>query len=97
VEQVYAWLRRHPWLVDGTLAVVLVLPRYAAARLARIVVPGGDAGHGLAGMRERAATYGGTVQAGTRPGGGFEVSARLPVPPAVPAAPAATASPAWPN
>jgi hypothetical protein len=25
VEQVYAWLRRHPWLVDGTLAVVLLV------------------------------------------------------------------------
>jgi hypothetical protein len=24
VEGVYAWLRRHPWLVDGTLAVVLL-------------------------------------------------------------------------
>jgi hypothetical protein len=24
VERVYAWLRRHPWLVDGTLAVVLL-------------------------------------------------------------------------
>ena len=24
VERVYAWLRRHPWLVDGTLAAVLL-------------------------------------------------------------------------
>jgi signal transduction histidine kinase len=35
-------------------------------------------GHGLAGMRERSAALGGTIEAGARPDGGFRVRAVLP-------------------
>ena len=54
------------------------LPRYSSDRSRRA----GNPGHGLAGMRERVAMYGGTVQAGPCQDGGFEVTARLPLPPA---------------
>jgi signal transduction histidine kinase len=40
---------------------------------------GGGEGHGLIGMRERVALFGGQVQAGRSPDGGYCVTARLPV------------------
>ncbi|MBD0282762.1 MAG: sensor histidine kinase [Thermoleophilaceae bacterium] len=40
---------------------------------------GSSRGHGLIGMRERVALYGGSFEAGPRPQGGFRVRARLPI------------------
>ncbi|MBM9503989.1 sensor histidine kinase [Actinacidiphila acididurans] len=39
--------------------------------------PARSTGHGLPGMRERAAAYGGRLTAGPRPGGGWQVAAHL--------------------
>ena len=41
------------------------------------ILPG--SGHGIVGMRERALLLGGSLHVGPRPGGGFQVVARLPI------------------
>jgi signal transduction histidine kinase len=73
-------------------ATARVAVRHAPDRVAVEVVDdgrggdpgGGHGGHGIAGMRERAALYGGTLEAGPRPGGGFRVAASLPLDERVP-------------
>jgi signal transduction histidine kinase len=42
-------------------------------------VAGGASGHGLAGMRERVAVYGGVLETGAADGRGFRVCAQLPL------------------
>src|SRR5206468_3355816 len=63
-----------------------VIVRYASGELELEITddgrgPGieGNPGHGLVGMRERVALYGGDLDAGARNGGGFVVRARLPL------------------
>jgi signal transduction histidine kinase len=62
-------------------AVVLTISDDGWGDLGGTALPGAP-GHGLTGMRERVAVYGGSVTAGPRSGGGFEVVATLPLTPA---------------
>jgi signal transduction histidine kinase len=63
---------------DGLALRVSDDGRGAAAALSASSLPG--SGHGLVGMGERVALFGGELSAGPRAGGGFEVRAHLPLP-----------------
>ncbi|MGH9118132.1 MAG: histidine kinase [Acidimicrobiales bacterium] len=62
--------------VDGALGVEIADEGSGRRRPAPTDVPGG---HGIIGMRERAASVGGRLEAGPRPGRGFAVRAVLPL------------------
>jgi len=69
----------------GPRASAQVLLRYCEDELMLEITDDGygvaheDGGHGLTGMRERVALYNGTLHTGPLPGGGYQVTARLPV------------------
>jgi signal transduction histidine kinase len=82
VQEALTNVRRHA----GPAASVTVRLGYAPSELTvRIddtgtaVDPSTEDGNGIPGMRERAVALGGTLEAGARPEGGFQVEARLPV------------------
>jgi signal transduction histidine kinase len=76
-------------LKHAGLAEAEVVVRYGASMLELEVLDNGagpgprlaGSGHGLVGMRERVALYGGVLEAGSRNGHGFAVRARLPLAP----------------
>jgi signal transduction histidine kinase len=75
---------------EATSATVRV--RYEVDRLALEITDTGTGpmpkearpGHGLVGMRERVALYGGRLETGVAPGGGYRILASLPIEPISP-------------
>jgi signal transduction histidine kinase len=65
--------------VDGDLTLTVEDDGRGAAAVER-VAPSDRIGRGLIGMRERATLLGGDLEAGPRPGGGYRIHARLPLP-----------------
>jgi signal transduction histidine kinase len=72
----------------GTASVVVTIVEHIGETTIEVVdngrglavpakAPGSPPGHGLVGMRERVALFGGTLETGARVGGGFRVFARL--------------------
>jgi signal transduction histidine kinase len=82
IQEALTNVLKHAGPADAEVAI-----RYGDAAVEVEVVDGGareapadGAGLGLIGMRERVGLYGGTLDVGARPGGGFHVRARLPLP-----------------
>jgi signal transduction histidine kinase len=81
VQEALTNARKHAGDAKATVTV-----RYTAEALELEVIDDGqgdavahEGGHGLIGMRERVALFGGDLDAATRPEGGFRVHARLPL------------------
>jgi signal transduction histidine kinase len=72
-DRCLVWIDQH----DGYLSIE-VTDSGRGAQASKISAAG--TGYGITGMRERAALLAGDFSAGPRPGGGFRVAARLPVP-----------------
>jgi signal transduction histidine kinase len=80
VQEALANVRKH---AGAVCAAVRIAYRPDGLDLVVTNVPGAasgepGSGHGLAAMRERAAVYGGQLEAGVEPDGTFAVRARLP-------------------
>jgi signal transduction histidine kinase len=69
--EAYVELRYLPRSIEIEVTDTGTTPTLAAA--------GGRGGHGLVGMAERASVFGGSLQAGARPEGGFRVFVTLPL------------------
>jgi signal transduction histidine kinase len=73
---------------EDEAVIICVTDKGALHRNGHVLAPeqceGTKAHHGIIGMRERAAMFGGSLSAGPRPDGGFEVLARLPLGAATP-------------
>ncbi len=82
VQEALTNTRKHAGLAASAAVTLSYQPQALVVQVTDNGQGGGiasdTAGHGLIGMRERIAMYGGEVRAGPLPGGGFGVTATLP-------------------